>query len=495
MKRIPTDRTNRPVVPGRGAAAATLLLAAVVAGLASSGGTAAASPAFDYVFVVTSDYSVSGQVSTIDVLLPWSVDQNLASVHSDAVAREYGGLIYVVNRLYQDNIQVIDPDQGFATIRQFSVGPGSNPQDIAFVSPTRAYVSRYEEASLYEVDPTTGAVSDVIDLSALADADGIPEMAQMAISGDRLFVAVQRLDRDYYWLPSPPSYLAVIDTGSNELVDVDPVSPGTQGIVLAATNPSTEILEDPATGALYVGEAAKWGFLDGGIEAIDPEALASLGLISTEAQLGGEVNDFTLPVGGTAHAVVAVSSPGWEAFCISFDWATGDKIRDVWKPGGFNVTDIEVHEGARELFLSDRTYANPGVRVFDATGGQQLTSNPLDVGLPPHDLLVVGDEVVGVPEGGDARGPRLALTASPNPCRSSTVIEFALPVAGRCRVAIYDASGRLVREVCDDSRGAGPSRVLWDGTGHGWRPVASGVYFVRLSSDGGSQTAKILVVK
>ena len=71
---------------------------------------------------MTSDYSVSGQVSTGDVLAPWSVDANLASVHSDAIAREHGGLVYIVNRLYQDNIQVLDPSQGFATVRQFSVG-------------------------------------------------------------------------------------------------------------------------------------------------------------------------------------------------------------------------------------------------------------------------------------------------------------------------------------------------------------------------------------
>jgi hypothetical protein len=495
MKRVSINHADRPGVPGWRSGVAVVLSAAAVAGLVSLCAPALASPAFDYVFVVTSDYSVSGQVSTIDVMPPWSVDQNLASVHSDAVAREYEGSIYVVNRLYQDNIQVIDPAQGFATIRQFSVGPGSNPQDIAFVSPTRAYVSRYEEATLYEVDPTTGAVTDVIDLSALADADGIPEMAQMAVSGDRLFVAVQRLDRDYYWLPIPPSYLAVIDTGTNELVDVDPVSPGTQGIALAATNPSTEILQDPDTGVLYVGEAGEWGPLDGAIEAVDPEALTSLGLVSTEAQLGGEINDFALPVCGTAHAVLSVSDPSWEAFCVSFDWATGDKIQEVWRPGGFSVTDIEVHDGARELFLCDRTYANPGVRVFDAIDGQQLTPGPLDVGLPPHDLLVVGDEVVGVQEGHEPHGRALALSVSPNPCRLSTAVEFAVPAAGRCRVAVYDASGRLVEEISDATREAGRWRVAWDGTARGGGRVASGVYFVRLTSGGGSRTAKLIVVR
>jgi hypothetical protein len=469
------------------ALAATLGLAALTA-------PCAATPPLDYVLVVTSDYEVSGQVSTVGVMPPWSVDEGVAGVHSDAVAREHGGLIYVVNRLFQDNIQVLDPAQGFATVRQFSVGPGSNPQDIAFVSSSRAYVSRYEETTLLEVDPTTGEVTDSIDLSAFADADGIPEMGQMAIWGNRLFVAVQRLDRDYFWLPSPPSYLVVIDTETNQLVDADPAAPGVQGITLAKTNPSTEILEDPGTGALYVGEAGKWGVLDGGIEAIDPAMLGSLGLVTTEAELGGEVNDFTIGLDGRAHAVVSVSSPSWEAFAIAFDWATGAKIEDVWRPGGFNVTDVEVHEGARELFVSDRTYANPGVRVFDAVGGSQLTLGPLDVGLPPHDLLIVGEEIVGVPEG--ARPPgESALTVWPNPCPGSASFAFTLPAAGEAAVGVYDIAGRLVTELHSGTAAAGESVLRWDAKDAAGRPVASGVYFIRLRSKGQTETARLVLIR
>jgi hypothetical protein len=477
------------VVPtiGRGLAA-TLGLVLIAA-------PCAATPAFDYVFVVTSDYEVSGQVSTVGVLPPWSVDESLASIHSDATAREHGGLIYVVNRLYQDNIQVLDPAQGFATIRQFSVGPGSNPQDIVFASPTRAYVSRYEETLLYEVDPTTGDVTDTIDLSAFADADGIPEMGQMAIWGDRLFVAIQRLDRDYFWLPTPPSYLAVIDTSTNLLVDADPATPGVQGITLARTNPSTEILEDSDAGVLYVGEAGKWGVLDGGIEAIDPATLGSLGLVTTELELGGEINDFTLDVDGRAHAVVSVSSPSWEAFAIAFDWETGAKIEDVWRPGGFNVTDVEVHSGARELFLSDRTYESPGVRVFEALDGSQLTANPLDVGLPPHDLLTVGDAIVGVPEGAHPSASPLALTVSPNPCNGSASVSFTLPAPGEATVGVYDVAGRLVSELHSGAVAFRESRLRWNGTDRAGRPVASGVYLVRLRHGLSTETAKLLLVR
>lgn len=455
----------------------------------------AATPALDYVFVITSDYEVSGQASTVGVLPPWTVDDGVASVHSDAVAREHGGLIYVVNRLFQDNIQVLDPAQGFETVRQFSVGPGSNPQDIVFASPTRAYVSRYEETMLLEVDPTTGELTDAIDLSAFADADGIPEMGQMAIRDGRLFVAIQRLDRDYFWLPTAPSYLAVIDTDTNQLIDADPATPGVQGITLAKTNPSTEILEDRGAGVLYVGEAGKWGVLDGAIEAIDPATLGSLGLVTTEAQLGGEINDFTLGLDGRAHAVVSVSSPSWEAFAIAFDWESGAKIEDVWRPGGFNVTDVEVHPGARELFLSDRTYESPGVRVFDAIDGSQLTVSPLDVGLPPHDLLVVGEEIVGVPEGAGSTAPSLALAVSPNPCAGAATISFDPPAPGVAVLGVYDVGGRLVTELHSGAAASGRSRIKWDGTDCAGRPVASGVYFVRLRSRASTETAKLLIVR
>ena len=65
----------------------------------------------------------------------------------------YSGLIYVINRFGQDNIQVIDPGNHFATVKQFSTGNGSNPQDIAFLSATKAYVARYGSSDLLDREP------------------------------------------------------------------------------------------------------------------------------------------------------------------------------------------------------------------------------------------------------------------------------------------------------------------------------------------------------
>src|SRR5262245_28281675 len=123
-------------------------------------------------FVLTTDFQ-TGSLS-VNALGTTTVTKDVAAVYSDAVERWYGGLLYVVNRFGQDNVQVIDPAQGYATVRQFSTGNGTNPQDICFVSPTKAYVTRYEVSDLLIVNPSTGASLGVIPLGAFADADGVP---------------------------------------------------------------------------------------------------------------------------------------------------------------------------------------------------------------------------------------------------------------------------------------------------------------------------------
>ena len=103
----------------------------------------------------------------------YTTDIDVTAIHSDAIAHWYDGLVYVVNRTPADNIQVLDPGASFSTIRQYSTGNGTNPQDIAFRSPTKAYIPLYERNEILIMDPTTGAHEGIIDLSAFADADGL----------------------------------------------------------------------------------------------------------------------------------------------------------------------------------------------------------------------------------------------------------------------------------------------------------------------------------
>jgi hypothetical protein len=75
--------------------------------------------------------------------------------------------------------------------------------------------------------------------------------------------------------------------------------------------------------------------------------------------------------------------------------------------------------------------------------------------------------------------------AAPNPFNPSTVLRFDLARAGRAVLALYDVRGRGVAELLGGERlPAGAHQVAWTGIDASGRPVASGVYYLRLSLDG-----------
>ncbi len=82
-------------------------------------------------------------------------------------------------------------------------------------------------------------------------------------------------------------------------------------------------------------------------------------------------------------------------------------------------------------------------------------------------------------------------TIAPNPFAPGTSVAFDLPAACRVELAVYDARGRRVRGLADAAFAAGGHFVPWDGSDDSGRPVASGVYFVRLRAGSLEQVQKI----
>jgi len=81
------------------------------------------------------------------------------------------------------------------------------------------------------------------------------------------------------------------------------------------------------------------------------------------------------------------------------------------------------------------------------------------------------------------------LPSRPNPFSSSTTISMDLPAGAEFSVAIYDASGRLVRNLYSGkSAFSGPHEVIWNGEDDSGAKVAAGTYFARISVDGVEST-------
>lgn len=340
----------------------------------------------DYAFVTTTDFSTgAAAVVSADTLL--TPHCNVRSIHSDAVARFFEGRIYVVNRQGADNIQVLDPYAGFATLKQFSVGNGSDPHDIAFVSRSRAFVTRYNEDQLWIVDPGAGRRSGLIDFHWLADADQVPEMDHLLRLGNRVFVSVQRLDRSQpLWPPVGTSYLAVFDPYTEQFVDADPGTIGVQPLALDGANPFAELVFNEDSGRIWVATAGVFGVNDGGLELVDPAALTTSGIVLTEATLGGDVTD-VVPIDEN-RGVAIVTDAGFQTLLVGFDLAAPTSIDTLHAPGAgaFVLQDAEISRDGR-IFVSDRTTALPGLRVFRADTWAQLTTSPIDVCLPPSDIV------------------------------------------------------------------------------------------------------------
>jgi len=441
-------------------------------------------------FVLTSDY-FSGGLRRVS-LDTRTVLPGEASVSEDAVLRWYDGLIYVVNRtgpISHDNIQIIDPAT-LTTLHQFSTGAGSNPQDIAFASPTKAYVTRYELADLLVMNPTDGATITTISLAAFADADGIPEMARMIRVERWLFVALQRLDRAHSFAPTESSLVAVIDTEADTVVDVDPALPGKQAIVLQGKNPVTTFGFDRATTRLLIGCAGVFRTLDGGIEWIDPVNFRALGVAITEAALGGDIGDVAW--NGPDHSYAIVNDASFNASLVSWSATSGTKLATVFSPGDFSLPDCELDDRG-ELYVCDNKFTAPGLFAF-STPNDQVLAGPLDTGLAPVQVTFdrVSDQVTSV----TPFEPEAAFSAAwPNPARAEARFGLSLARAGEVRIEAFDVSGRRVRTLARGERPAGSSEVAWDLRDEQGRRVEPGLYLVRARLGDSVRSRRIVVVR
>jgi len=91
---------------------------------------------------------------------------------------------------------------------------------------------------------------------------------------------------------------------------------------------------------------------------------------------------------------------------------------------------------------------------------------------------------------------RLSLArAFPNPFNPKTTVQFSLAAPGFAQLGVYDAQGRLLRVLLAAELPAGPQALTWNGTDALGRPVASGVYFIRLQAGGAEFSQKVLLAK
>ena len=106
-----------------------------------------------------------------------------------------------------------------------------------------------------------------------------------------------------------------------------------------------------------------------------------------------------------------------------------------------------------------------------------------------------GTDVENITVDGQLPGSFALSQNYPNPFNPTTHIEFALAQASQVSIDVYNILGRHVRCLVDEILPAGNHRVTFDGRSSDSRPLASGVYFYRISAGDFVESKKMLLLK
>ncbi|MCC7144153.1 MAG: S8 family serine peptidase [Candidatus Eisenbacteria bacterium] len=98
-------------------------------------------------------------------------------------------------------------------------------------------------------------------------------------------------------------------------------------------------------------------------------------------------------------------------------------------------------------------------------------------------------------EGIDGGVRSYLAAATPNPAAAGSRISYDLASSGAVQIALFDASGRRIRDLYRGFQMAGGHILRWDGRDASGREVPDGAYFVRLTTERGTDSQKLLVIK
>ncbi len=223
---------------------------------------------------LTDGYDV-GSLSWLD-LTDGTLTDDVISAAPDSTVHVENGLVWVMERLGYDVLRGYEAGTWGAPVVEFSTGTASNPHDVKLCGGLLA-VTRYELPTMGLYDPTTGELQAEIDLSPLADDDGIPEMSGMVSLGpDRVAVSLQRMRRNDGWVPAEAGVVAVVDCQALEVVESVQVGPNPgiaawgadlavisdEGVARLATDPlgEPEAVWSPVVGQVTGGSFDADGF-------------------------------------------------------------------------------------------------------------------------------------------------------------------------------------------------------------------------------------------
>jgi hypothetical protein len=139
--------------------------------------------------------------------------------------------------------------------------------------------------------------------------------------------------------------------------------------------------------------------------------------------------------------------------------------------------------------MTGRVGEHPG-NVWDESGFPFVKSGSYEGEFIPPRPEGVPDPFDNIDKGVMVPDDFAVQSTYPNPFNPATTISYALPEAGKIKLAVYDISGRQVATLADGWRNSGIHDAVFDAS-----HLASGIYLVRLQTDRAEAISKIVLMK
>jgi hypothetical protein len=214
------------------------------------------------------------------------------------------------------------------------------------------------------------------------------------------------------------------------------------------------------------------------------------------------------------HQATRFVEDGTVEFDLSIpNWIAGYDLTIVYDPASLQIVDI-----TSQLASLLTTGSRPAMAVESTPGSLRLTdygsewhneepfvtliARSISSGLPALEIIdasvstELGVREASVVHHTSDRPMSTELGRNfPNPFNPETVIPFALAQGGRVQIVVYNVLGQEVVRLVDDHYAIGRHTVAWNGKDTVGRPASSGLYFLRMLTDGAKATRKMALVK
>ncbi len=219
--------------------------------------------------------------------------------------------------------------------------------------------------------------------------------------------------------------------------------------------------------------------INGGLHIGDNPALYNLiglhNVDSIEGMLGIVGNDSLVNLSGLEN----IASMGGELFIVGNEALPGLSELEFIDAG--SITDLTI--------------------VYNNSLASCEVQSICDYLVSPNGVIEIHDNAAGcnsqpeVEEACEAIGiediiPDPKFSIYPNPFKTKTAIEFSIPQTGFVKLSITDFTGRGIQTVVSKQLPAGTHRFEWNAGG-----LPAGMYFLRLQTNGLSETRKLLLLK